>query len=68
MNTTYRFSTHRAIQLSVLADTARAESSVCTRAAANASSINNREATRYFINRANRLNLIAIKAAQKAAS
>lgn len=59
--------THRAIQLSILADTARAEASVCTRAAANAASINNRGATRYFIRRASRLNIISIRAAQKAA-
>ena len=64
--TNFRFSTHRAIQLSVLADTARAEASVLTRAAANAASIENRSAARHFINRANRFNMIAIKAAQRA--
>lgn len=61
-----RVSTHRAVQLHQLADTARAESAVCVRAALAALEINNRTMARRFLRRSERLNVIGIRASQKA--
>ena len=59
-----KFSTHRVLQLSELAYSARCAASSCTNAAVNAMSIGNRAATSAFIKRASRMNLISIRAAQ----
>ena len=61
-------STHRVIQLSDLAYTARCKAAVNARAAANAASIGNRAAARHFIRHSARLNLIGVKAAQRVAA
>jgi hypothetical protein len=63
-----KLSTHRTVQLSELAYTARCEAAVNARAAANAASIGNRAAARFFIRRSSRLNLIGIKAGQRVAA